>query len=194
MDKTGLVIVLLLALLPHSLGVSRKYQYVNLLMTWTDAQSYCRENFADLATIETVDDWASVRNLIPSTDIAALIGLYNNNLKGWKWSDHSKASLRMWSAGEPNGGTRELCAVSSVQGWHDIACDRKFPFICSVPITRLLKVELKSDGSVDLNDPSVQETLLNQMKKHMGDHGIDQLFRLRWRKEPNGNIFSLKTG
>ncbi|XP_035849369.1 C-type lectin domain family 4 member M-like [Sander lucioperca] len=147
-----------------------------------------------MATIETVEDGASVRKiLLQSTYTWTWIGLYLD-LRGWKWSDQSKASFRMWMSGEPNGGAGEPCAVGSVNGWNDVRCIDKRPFICSVPITRLLKVELKSDGSVDLNDPSVQETLLNQMAKRMRDHGINQLFRLRWRTQPNGKVFNLKTG
>uniref|UniRef100_A0A8C9YQZ5 C-type lectin domain-containing protein n=1 Tax=Sander lucioperca TaxID=283035 RepID=A0A8C9YQZ5_SANLU len=129
--KLPLDSLFLSALLPLSLGFSRKYQYVNLLKTWKEAQSYCRENFADMATIETVEDGASVRKiLLQSTYTWTWIGLYLD-LRGWKWSDQSKASFRMWMSGEPNGGAGEPCAVGSVNGWNDVRCIDKRPFICS---------------------------------------------------------------
>ncbi|XP_044027377.1 macrophage mannose receptor 1-like isoform X2 [Siniperca chuatsi] len=246
MHKTGLVILLLLALSTLSLGVSREYHYVNLLKTWTEAQTYCREKFVDLATIETVEDWARVGEMMKSADRLAWIGLYQginswrwsidntylygdgntkfgerfvfvaDNYQGkpqcveivggtlngrlcdvlknsvcydeptnkyiavtvpmtwlaaqsycrvkytdltsmrnqrekeeimsvidqshwwvdlsrdtWTWSDQRNSLLRMWAYGEPSGGYMEYCACTAVEGWADVNCDRKIPFICS---------------------------------------------------------------
>lgn len=73
------------AVLTVSLGISREYHYVQLLKTWTEAQSYCRENFVDLATIETVEDWERVRKITKRTDNNAWIGLHDN-INSWRWS------------------------------------------------------------------------------------------------------------
>lgn len=72
-------------LLTLSLGVSREYHYVQLLKTWTEAQSYCRENFVDLATIETEEDWERVNKIMENADSLAGIGLYDD-IKSWRWS------------------------------------------------------------------------------------------------------------
>ncbi|XP_067468178.1 macrophage mannose receptor 1-like [Thunnus thynnus] len=306
MEKTGLVILLSLALLTLSSCAIREYYHVQLLKTWTEAQSYCRENFADLATIETEEDWEKVRKLFDNSTRHIWIGLYDDingwrwsmdntylynggdttlgdwfalavnshqsaehcieifqgtlydqrceksrrpvcydetsktyiavttpmtwssaqshcrkkytDLTGmrnqqekeaimsviddqphwiglsrdsWKWSDQSSSLFRAWWTDEPNNqGGREFCASNFKQGWADIPCDYKSPFICSVsPTMKLLKVVLKPERSVDLNDPQVQEAVLKQMEKHMRDQGI-QKFRLSWRKQPNGEIFN----
>uniref|UniRef100_UPI003AAF3849 C-type lectin domain family 4 member A-like n=1 Tax=Centroberyx gerrardi TaxID=166262 RepID=UPI003AAF3849 len=117
------------------------------------------------------------------------IGLFRDS---WKWSDQSNSPFRRWSNGEPGSGD-EFCAIHNKRtaAWHDVPCDTKFWFICSVPMLKVLKVELIAEGSVDLNDPARQEAILEQMEKHMRDQGIHQ-FRLRWRKQPDGEIFHEK--
>lgn len=71
--------------LAASLGVSREYHFVQLPKTWAKAQSYCRDNFADLATIETIEDWERVRKIMESADGLAWIGLYHD-INSWRWS------------------------------------------------------------------------------------------------------------
>ncbi|XP_042363002.1 macrophage mannose receptor 1-like [Plectropomus leopardus] len=303
---SGILLLLVLSVLPtFSLGFSREYYFIPLHKCWTEAQSYCRENFADLATIETAEDWAKVRQIMQRYGTNAWIGLYDE-LKGWRWSmdntylygddrntelgewlvfavdnfqgkehcveiymgtlndqscsflrksvcydestqkyipvmapmtwlsaqsncrekytdltsirnqqekekimsvidqshwwiglsrdvwtwsDQSNSSFRVWRYREPNGRGSERCVCSLETGWYDLYCDRKTPFICSVPIIRLLRIVLKSNGSVDLNDPSAQEAVLNHMERRMRDHGIGQKFRLKWKKQPNGKVF-----
>lgn len=57
----------------------------NCLKTWTEAQSYCRENFVDLATIETEEDWERVNKIMENADSLAWRGLYDD-IKSWRWS------------------------------------------------------------------------------------------------------------
>ncbi|XP_029617696.1 lithostathine-1-alpha-like [Salmo trutta] len=55
-------------------------------MTWTDAQSYCRENYTDLAT---VDDMEDLNRLITSPNDYKLcywIGLKKGDSMKWHWS------------------------------------------------------------------------------------------------------------
>lgn len=117
-------------LLRSSLGVTREYHYVQLLKTWTDAQTYCRENFADLASIETAEDWARVRKIMESADRFAWIGLHYT-ANSWRWSDQSISSSRWFGSGEGLNGAFEQCVCTLVGHWADYSCSMKFPFICS---------------------------------------------------------------
>uniref|UniRef100_A0A3Q3LA10 C-type lectin domain-containing protein n=1 Tax=Mastacembelus armatus TaxID=205130 RepID=A0A3Q3LA10_9TELE len=69
-----------------SLGITRQYYYVNLLKTWADAQSYCRQNSTELASITTEEEWESVKQIMGSPGKTnAWIGLYDD-IREWRWS------------------------------------------------------------------------------------------------------------
>uniref|UniRef100_A0A4W6G543 C-type lectin domain-containing protein n=1 Tax=Lates calcarifer TaxID=8187 RepID=A0A4W6G543_LATCA len=86
---------------------AHQYHLVYELKTMTEAQSYCRENYTDLATIDNMED---IMELLPSRqDI--WIGLFRDS---WKWSDGSNSSFRYWITGEPNEGTENCVLLNSV--------------------------------------------------------------------------------
>ncbi|KAL3044300.1 hypothetical protein OYC64_004030 [Pagothenia borchgrevinki] len=162
---------------------NNKYIPVMVPMTWSSAQSYCREKYTDLTSMR---DQQEKEEILKVTDESSWwIGVYR---KLWNWPDRSVSSLALWNNGEPNGGASEPCVVGHVGGWNDISCGNAFEFMCMVSEIKLLKIELKSDASLDLNDPAVQEDLLNHMEKHMRGHGIHQKFTLRWRKPPSRKV------
>lgn len=107
---------------------SNKYIPVLILMTWSSAQSYCREKYTDLT---------SVRNQQEKEAIMSEIGYESHWWVGlsrdaWKWSDQSNSSFRVWGYNEPsNAGGKEFCTCSYGQRWADHDCDNKIPFICS---------------------------------------------------------------
>ncbi|XP_056277361.1 L-selectin-like [Pseudoliparis swirei] len=85
MKKTMLFVLTLSGLTAPSTSVMREYHYVKMLKTWTEAQSYCREKFTDLAAVENQSDNDSLLSVLQSLGDYAWIGLYDKTA-GWKWA------------------------------------------------------------------------------------------------------------
>ncbi|XP_063736663.1 macrophage mannose receptor 1-like [Eleginops maclovinus] len=163
------------------------------LMTWPEAQSYCREHHTDLA---------SVRNQTENQQIVELlhergdywIGLYRDS---WKWSDGSPSSFRYWREKEPNCRDPNVCVAADFYNsgkWEDLDCGVMKPFICykkNVPVSmQVIKVRVpKPNSGVDLNDPAFLEEMLVQAKKNLRAQGLDDNIKLTWRKQPDGKVF-----
>uniref|UniRef100_A0A3P8UGE1 C-type lectin domain-containing protein n=1 Tax=Amphiprion percula TaxID=161767 RepID=A0A3P8UGE1_AMPPE len=77
-------------------------------MTWSDAQSYCRERYTDLVTINSMEDMVRLRDQLGGKDDDQFwIGLYGD-LDNWKWSlekegnEEGQAEYSVWYPGQPN--------------------------------------------------------------------------------------------
>uniref|UniRef100_A0A3P9BEL9 C-type lectin domain-containing protein n=1 Tax=Maylandia zebra TaxID=106582 RepID=A0A3P9BEL9_9CICH len=107
---------------PHS----REYHFVNQPMTWTEAQSYCREHFTDLVTIYNSDINQLLLSMSPRIDAFAWIGLYDDRYS-WKWSMEGKLFY-------PNNNPNfvEYCvSFHLISGkWSDGMCSGKVRFFC----------------------------------------------------------------
>uniref|UniRef100_A0A3B4B6L7 C-type lectin domain-containing protein n=1 Tax=Periophthalmus magnuspinnatus TaxID=409849 RepID=A0A3B4B6L7_9GOBI len=121
----------------------RRYHFINTPMTWPQAQQYCRQNYADLATFESMEE---VQQLQPTIlyswawiglfdDISSWKGVMGKEPNSWRWSatgDHSQSGYQVWSFGEPNYGYRfETCGVIDTNGeWQDQGCELLYGFVC----------------------------------------------------------------
>ncbi|KAL6481076.1 hypothetical protein MHYP_G00091560 [Metynnis hypsauchen] len=111
---------------------TESYVLINVIKSWRDAQSYCRENHTDLVSVRNQTENQQIWNLSSkSTTSDFWIGLFNDS---WKWSDQSASSFRYWASTQPDnqGGNENCTAVSMTdQGhWSDVNCQNKLPFIC----------------------------------------------------------------
>uniref|UniRef100_A0A8P4GCQ4 C-type lectin domain-containing protein n=1 Tax=Dicentrarchus labrax TaxID=13489 RepID=A0A8P4GCQ4_DICLA len=106
--------------------VGRQYHFIYDQKTMTEAQSYCREHYTDLATIDNMED---VNILI---NMAAWIGLYDAR-NSWRWSladqmfyEDGEAEFRNWEVRQPdNYRSAEYCVAIYDNGrWHDVSCTR----------------------------------------------------------------------
>uniref|UniRef100_A0A3Q3AX94 C-type lectin domain-containing protein n=1 Tax=Kryptolebias marmoratus TaxID=37003 RepID=A0A3Q3AX94_KRYMA len=123
---------------------ARSFYFVYEPKNWTEAQSYCREKYTDLATFESMEDVDILDNMKDLTKIntkyfRAWIGLYDD-VNSWKWSmsdpdfyQQDEKGFRKWSSGQPNKvGERENCGEIYSDGfWHDDNCAINHHFICS---------------------------------------------------------------
>ncbi|TNN31651.1 C-type mannose receptor 2 [Liparis tanakae] len=115
-------------------------------MTWTEAQSYCREHHTDLATVTDMEENEMVQNLVLSGAFV-WIGLFRDP---WKWSDGIDSSFKNWNPlepGEPEGSSETCVAADfSADGlWETLDCNVKSAFICysgELSITQSLRVDL----------------------------------------------------
>uniref|UniRef100_A0A3B3HDN8 C-type lectin domain-containing protein n=1 Tax=Oryzias latipes TaxID=8090 RepID=A0A3B3HDN8_ORYLA len=104
------------------------------LMTWTQAQKYCRKNHTDLATVTNMID---VKKLDQTAEQRpAWIGLkkYTNSNKKWHWSLPGLSFIKeeaYWSYDEPNNHQSELCVfLRENLTWVDDKCSKNQCFIC----------------------------------------------------------------
>ncbi|GLD64671.1 uncharacterized protein AKAME5_001620300 [Lates japonicus] len=114
----------------------RQYHFINQLKTWPEAQRYCREKHADLATINDEEDIRELTGLVGSGFQYAHVGLY----RGWTWSlsdtDDYKEGEPVywnWASGQPSSGqpATRLCGSMGVTGeWFATNCSTGLSFFC----------------------------------------------------------------
>ena len=99
-------------------------------MNFTDAQSYCRQHYTDLASARDASEDLMIASV--QTSHHFYIGLYRTNTL--TWSDGSNSTFRYWGAGQPHlyQGTAYCTATSITDSgkWTDSYCTETLPFVC----------------------------------------------------------------
>lgn len=146
--EDGIFLTNLCTLVPPGFSVPsssllRQFHYVNLKMTWAQAQSYCRHRYTDLATISSMEHISRLSRPALET-AAAWIGLSDDpqswrdnmgsDLNSWRWSatgETSSNGFHNWGVGEPNNVQTEECAAMIATGdWMDFSCAYWRSFVC----------------------------------------------------------------
>ncbi|XP_048019663.1 macrophage mannose receptor 1-like [Megalobrama amblycephala] len=131
MDGSLFVLLLLSGLLWSSSALSRQYHFINLRMSWPEAQSYCREKYTDLATVDTMDDVNRLVNIVDAGYSGSVwIGLKRGTQTRWAWSNGEDKSspYSNWDSGEPNENAS--CVTYRNGFWVDMDCSYKRYFTC----------------------------------------------------------------
>ncbi|XP_034089909.1 secretory phospholipase A2 receptor-like [Gymnodraco acuticeps] len=174
-------------------GPNATFVPIESYMTWTDAQSYCREHHTDLASVRNPAENQQIVELLPAVDYHFWIGLYRDS---WKWSDGSNSSFKYWKVNEPNYSASKVCVAAAFDNsgkWEDLDCGVEKPFICygpAVPVSmQVIKVRVKKPNGVDLNDQAFLDAMLVEAKKNLRAQGLDDNVQVAWRKQPDGQVF-----
>lgn len=113
---------------PADKNRTQRYVLSDQTAAWSDARSYCRQHYTDLATIQNSSDNQAIAHLAGS-DIV-WIGLYREKA----WSDQSSLSFVHWKSGEPDdveGNQKCVAAQLSDMGkWSVEDCRDALQFFC----------------------------------------------------------------
>ncbi|XP_048826086.1 macrophage mannose receptor 1-like [Brienomyrus brachyistius] len=110
------------------INATGNFTWINQHMNWSDAQSYCRYNYTDLATVRNKEVNNLMHKMVTSKTWV-WIGLFQDT---WGWSDLSNSSFRNWKIGQ-NDYVNNACALAQVTWpgtWDVTPCDENHPFIC----------------------------------------------------------------
>ncbi|XP_051799582.1 uncharacterized protein LOC110964191 isoform X2 [Acanthochromis polyacanthus] len=143
MDYGLVIFVLTGALVSVSFAQTRQYFFVSTPLNWTNAQSICRRNYTDLATIESTAGIVDVSNTTSNYTGKAWIGLYDDLENSWRWSFNDSSfygageeTYRNWLSSEPNNlGGQQYCVVLLSPTphfglWSDVDCNSTREFVC----------------------------------------------------------------
>ncbi|XP_056604490.1 C-type mannose receptor 2-like [Triplophysa dalaica] len=132
MAQTLFFSLLVIALCSLSEGIQRRYHYIDMKMNWTEAQTYCRENYTDLATVNNINDMNKLKETVMKTvnnnQEFVWIGLKRTGVYKWKWSLGDPVKYLNWET-EPSNITNN-CTVMRNGKWHQQKCIDKLGFIC----------------------------------------------------------------
>ncbi|XP_043985408.1 L-selectin-like [Gambusia affinis] len=127
-------------------------------MNWTEAQSFCRKQHSDLASIRNESENQQVQQLVPAgTKVWA--GLYRD---GWKWSAGSRSSFSYRRRTEPNNKEKKcvLATFDALGKWEDWRCDVKKTFICSSSESSSASLSLSEGGAALGGGEATQQDLV----------------------------------
>ncbi|KAI5611829.1 secretory phospholipase A2 receptor-like isoform X1, partial [Silurus asotus] len=104
---------------------SDRYIYNADKRAWTDAQTYCRRYYTDLASAKDQNENALIQSIIPG---GTWFGLIRD---GWQWVDQTNFSYVPWISGEPdNYYSNENCGYLKMGKAGDSQCTEIMPFFC----------------------------------------------------------------
>lgn len=118
--------------------IPQHFHFVNINMTWAEAQHYCRENYTDLAAIDNMEDMKRLLDVNhDGYEGKAWIGLHQTAVSSWKWSlavegfyGLEETNFTKWGKKQPDN-SYENCADMTKNGqWFDKTCHTKHTFVC----------------------------------------------------------------
>uniref|UniRef100_A0A8C5ESP9 C-type lectin domain-containing protein n=1 Tax=Gouania willdenowi TaxID=441366 RepID=A0A8C5ESP9_GOUWI len=128
---------------------------------WSEAQSFCRSMYTDLATVQSRSENDEITKLL-STE--SWIGLFK--LPWSLWSDQTQVTFKNWHKIQRFNSSESCGVVNTTTGmWWNIGCEEQHYFICqsfSYP-KNTARFRLKFQSEADVHDPITQQQILKQV-------------------------------
>uniref|UniRef100_A0A3Q4H920 C-type lectin domain-containing protein n=1 Tax=Neolamprologus brichardi TaxID=32507 RepID=A0A3Q4H920_NEOBR len=114
----------------------REFYLINGAKIWADAQSYCRRNYTNLATIGSQDDMQRLVNMVSASGVTAemWIGLTQTGPAAWLWSvgeTQISDGVVEYSNWASLPSSTDNCGGMRDDGkWFSAPCTTTLPYVC----------------------------------------------------------------
>ncbi|XP_050970318.1 uncharacterized protein LOC127167933 [Labeo rohita] len=103
-------------------------------MSWENAQTYCRTNHTDLATVQSNENWTRLQEAADEKAHSsfAWIGLYRN-INNWCWSyEEESLVFQSWGSGYPVNDAygKDCVGMYYDRTWFNYLCTDLYYFVC----------------------------------------------------------------
>ncbi|KAK7879743.1 hypothetical protein WMY93_030670 [Mugilogobius chulae] len=130
-----------------SFSINQSYHFININKPWSDAQTYCRDNYTDLATVRDQTEAERVCGSDSDCPVSeAWIGLHRpGTTRVWHWSQPAleyQENNDVWyryTRKEPyysSDNDRQSCGAVYNNMWRDWDCEASLFFVCYNNITK----------------------------------------------------------
>ncbi|KAL1280937.1 hypothetical protein QQF64_015537 [Cirrhinus molitorella] len=155
----------------------KQYYYIHDLLSWSQAQSYCKEKYTDLVFVHSEEDLDKLEASRPLLAYGyAWIGGYDMK------SDFSDSQNITESDNTTTQSTN--CLALDVLTWKRVKrdCKMTFPFYCSRSEGKrvVLRMQVKPDGQVDFKDPVIRANMLAKINEELNKLGLGNAIKIRW--------------
>ncbi|XP_074544941.1 macrophage mannose receptor 1-like [Halichoeres trimaculatus] len=115
--------------------ITGAYYQLNILsaLTWSQAETSCRQQGASLLSFTDPHEQAYVTALLGTGGAKLWIGLVLDPELGWKWSNGRPYSYMKWDTGHPLPDPGQNCAIIEPAvrySWQSSLCSKKLGYIC----------------------------------------------------------------
>ncbi|XP_026210056.1 LOW QUALITY PROTEIN: macrophage mannose receptor 1 [Anabas testudineus] len=127
------------------------YKLVEEGATWDAAETACKKQGGNLASIDMSYDQAFVAGVVLQGKADAWIGLRRKDDSSYSWTDGWPVFFTEWGPGEPSNNKNEGCvsmhASRAFHGtWNDTKCDQEKPYICKYSTEKPPTTPAPGDG------------------------------------------------
>uniref|UniRef100_A0A667YF61 C-type lectin domain-containing protein n=1 Tax=Myripristis murdjan TaxID=586833 RepID=A0A667YF61_9TELE len=131
---------------------------VEQYLSWDEAQSHCRENYVDLASVRNSAENQRINTLAAGSEV--WIGLRKPDDR---WSDGTPIDFLFWDENEPDSIGDQQCFASNFGNggkWSDKPCHRVLASVCySVPNPGNLTAAEQTESSITVQWTEVHSSM-----------------------------------
>uniref|UniRef100_A0A3P9L4G3 Si:dkey-83f18.8 n=1 Tax=Oryzias latipes TaxID=8090 RepID=A0A3P9L4G3_ORYLA len=131
-SRTSALPLIFISVFFHFALGSLEFHFIDQSKSYSEAKTYCRQRYTDLATVESLADMNTLLDLFLTTGDTAWIGLEIGNQFNWHWSRADEnTDYFNWEKEETQTLNSEKCAAMSQNGsWLVSDCGDEKSFIC----------------------------------------------------------------
>lgn len=122
----------------------RKHVFVSTPLSLPEAQTYCRQNYVDLSTLDSQEEVNKFKiDVKTNIFVRSWIGLNKSpdQLDFSQWSDGTVLGFALWQSGKPDNKAAEHCATAYIAQLNDYKCENQLPFVCYTWEPKLIMVQ-----------------------------------------------------